>query len=187
MTDAHGTTPLGARLRAGETLADRIMKVDHAGEHCAICIYTAQRWIARWRAPAMVAELGEFLTHERRHRALFAAQLAARGRRRCRSYHLCALGGFGLGIATGLLGSRAIAATTVAIERVVLAHLTQQLAEIGESDPAASSTIRQIVAEEQEHHDRSAARLDRRGAFEQIIDHVVAISTEAIIWLGMRL
>jgi ubiquinone biosynthesis monooxygenase Coq7 len=49
------------------------MKVNHAGEHGAIAVYSTQRWIARWRAPDMVAELTEFLEHERRHRALFAA------------------------------------------------------------------------------------------------------------------
>ena len=48
---------LTARLQSGETLGDRVMKVDHAGEHGAICIYRAQRWFARWRAPDMVGEL----------------------------------------------------------------------------------------------------------------------------------
>ena len=43
-----------ARLKPGETPGDRIMKVDHAGEHGAICIYTAQRWFAPWRAPEAV-------------------------------------------------------------------------------------------------------------------------------------
>ena len=54
------------------------------------------RWFARWRAPDMVDELSGFLAHERRHRDLFGAELARRGRRRCRSWHLCGLGGFAL-------------------------------------------------------------------------------------------
>ena len=52
---------LVAWLKTGETLGDRVMKVDHAGEQGAICVYRAQRWWARWRAPEMVAELDEFL------------------------------------------------------------------------------------------------------------------------------
>lgn len=68
-----------------ETLGDRIIKVDHAGEHGAVCIYRTQRWIARWRAPGMVAELNEFLEHELGHRAQFGAELKRRNRRRCRS------------------------------------------------------------------------------------------------------
>ena len=68
-----------ARLKAGETLGDRVMKVDHVGEHGAVCIYRAQRWFARWRAPEMVEELSGFLVHEQRHRALFGAELERRG------------------------------------------------------------------------------------------------------------
>ena len=48
-----------------------------------------------------------------------------RGKPRCRSYHLCGVGGWMLGLITGLLGRQAIAATTVAVENVVLGHLQQ--------------------------------------------------------------
>ena len=135
----------------------------------------------------MVGELGRFLAHEQSHRALFGAELARRGRRRCRSYHLCGLGGFVLGAVTGLLGRRAIAATTVAIERVVLRHMNEQVAELSASDPAAADTLRDVIADEQEHHDLSDLRLTSPGWWPRVIDPVVAVSTEAVIWTGMRL
>ena len=178
---------LAARLQPGESLGDRVMKVDHAGEHGAICIYRAQRWFARWRAPDMVAELSGFLAHEQRHRALFGAELERRGRRRCRSYHFCGLGGFILGGVTGLLGRRAIAATTVAIETVVLRHVHEQVAELSATDPAAADTLRDVIADEQEHHDVSGRRLAPPGFWPRIVNPVVEASTEAVIWLGMRL
>ena len=178
---------IAARLKAGESLGDRVMKVDHAGEHGAICIYRAQRWFARWRARDMVAELDGFLAHERRHRALFGAELARRGRRRCRSYHLCGLGGFVLGAVTGLLGRRAIAATTVAIETVVLRHMHEQVAALAAGDPQAAATLRDVIADEQAHHDLSGRRLAPPGPWPRIITPVVGASTEAVIWLGMRL
>ena len=178
---------LTARLQPGETLGDRVMKVDHAGEHGAICIYRAQRWFARWRAPDMVAELTGFLAHERRHRDVFGAELARRGRRRCRSYHLCGLGGFVLGAVTGLLGRRAIAATTVAIETVVLRHMHEQVAELSAADPAAADALRDVIADEQEHHDLSDRRLAPPGIWPKVINPVVEASTETVIWLGMRL
>ncbi len=178
---------LTATLHGSETLGDRIMKVNHAGEQGAIAVYATQRWIARWRAPEMVAELTDFLAHERRHRALFAAELAARGRARCRSYHLCALAGVTAGTVTGLMGRGALASTTLAIERVVLHHLTLQLATLDGQDAAACATIRAIIAEEQEHHDCSAARLGAPKLLERIIDRAIASATRAVIWLGMRL
>ena len=178
---------LAARLNPGETLGDRVMKVDHAGEHGAVCIYRAQRFFARWTAPDMVAELDGFLVHERRHRARFGAELERRGARRCRSYLLCGLGGFALGAVTGLLGRRPIAATTVAIETVVLRHMQEQVTVLSGIDRDAADALRDVIADEQEHHERSALRLERPGFWPKLIEPVVRASTETVIWLGMRL
>jgi ubiquinone biosynthesis monooxygenase Coq7 len=163
------------------------MKVDHAGEHGAVCIYLAQRVFARWRAPEMLPELDRFLAHERGHRAIFGAELARRGKRRCRSYFWCGLGGFVLGGVTGLAGRQAIAATTVAIERAVLRHMREQIRELTGFDNEAVQALRRIIVEEQEHHDASAARLRPRGVWPRIINPLVGASTHVVIWLGMRL
>lgn len=178
---------LSARLNPGETLGDRVIKVDHAGEHGAVCIYRAQLWVARWRAPDMLPELEHFLAHERGHRARFDAELERRGQRRCRSYLWCGLGGFLLGTVTGLAGGQAIAATTVAIERVVLRHMQEQVETLAGVDESATQALRQILREEQEHHDASAARLQPNGMWPKLIGPVVSVSTEFVIWLGMRL
>jgi ubiquinone biosynthesis monooxygenase Coq7 len=176
--DASATaTPLG----------NRFLKVDHAGEHGAICVYRAQRWVAHWRSPKMAAELDEFLAHERRHRDLFAREIARRGVRRCRSFHLCGAGGLTLGFLTGLAGSKAIAATTVAIEGVVLRHLDEQVAKLDPIDPCAAATIGRIIADEQQHHDMSYAQFDQRSFLYRSIRAIVSTSTELVIWLGMRL
>lgn len=92
-----------------------------------------------------------------------------------------------LGTVTGLIGCRAIAATTVAIERVVLRHLEEQVRELSAIDPVAIALIQAIIRDEQAHHDLSQARLTSRRWWVRIIDHIVEFSTEAVIWLGMRL
>jgi ubiquinone biosynthesis monooxygenase Coq7 len=162
-----------------------MLKVDHAGEHGAVCIYRAQRRMARWRAPSIVGEIEDFIAHEQRHRSLFEAELERRGVRRCRSFHLCGFGGFVLGFVTGLIGPRAIALTTEAVESVVLKHLEHQLASLSSADPAAAAVVRQIVSDEQEHHDRSAARLSRPHRLDPLLAPAVRAATETIIWLGM--
>ena len=168
-------------------LGDRIIKVNHAGEHGAISIYTGQILMARLTAPSLIGELVEFRAHEQGHRAIFGAELQRRGRKRCRSYWLCGFGGFVLGALTGLFGTAAIAATTVAVESVVLKHLEHQLSLLRGHDPAAVSAISAIVAEERQHHDQSAGHL-RAGTFwPRVLTPVVSASTEAVIWLGMRL
>jgi 3-demethoxyubiquinol 3-hydroxylase len=178
---------LVARLKLGESLGDRVIKVDHAGEHGAICIYTAQIWFARWRAPEQLDDLRHFLDHERGYRALFGCLLEKRGLSRCRSYHLCGMGGFVLGAVTGILGRDAIAATTVAVERVVLRHLHEQIAALETIDKDATDALLQIIMEEQEHHDLSAARTSLNAGWLRVVSPIVTAATETVIWLGMRL
>jgi 3-demethoxyubiquinol 3-hydroxylase len=169
------------------TFADRVLKVDHAGEHGAVNIYTAQIFMARLTAPHLLEELRGFKADEERHREIFRLELARRGRPRCRSYMFCGLGGFVLGLVTGLLGARAIAATTVAVERVVLRHLEHQLAELSGRDAQATAAIGAIVAEEQQHHDRSVMHTRAGGFWPRFLTPVVSASTEFVIWTGMRL
>jgi len=178
---------VSARLNPGESLGDRVLKVNHAGEHGAVNIYRGQVLICRVRAPALLAELRAFQAHEEGHRALFWAELQRRIRPRCRSYHLCGVGGFALGLITGVLGPSAVAATTVAVERVVLRHLEAQLRVLRDTDPEAHAAVLAIVREEREHHDRAALET-RQGAFwPRVLMPVVSFSTEGVIWLGMRL
>jgi ubiquinone biosynthesis monooxygenase Coq7 len=178
---------LTARLANGETLGDRVLKVNHAGEHGAINIYRAQLLACWWRDAGIKNELREFLAHEKRHRSIFAAELARRDRRRCRSYWLCGIGGFVLGLVTGLCGRASIAATTVAVERVVLRHLDEQIAALTSLDTAAVAAIQSIVDDERAHHDR-AAMVRKEGIFwPHVLRPMVSAATEAVIWLGMRL
>lgn len=175
-----------AQSVAAKDLGDRIIKVNHAGEHGAVNIYTGQIFMARLTARGMVGKLAEFRSHEERHRAIFGAELQRRGRPRCRSYWLCGFGGLVLGLLTGLLGASAIAATTVAVESVVLRHLQQQLAALHGNDPAAVAAITAIVLEEQQHHDHSAGHVQAGKFWPKLLMPIVSTSTEAVIWLGMR-
>jgi ubiquinone biosynthesis monooxygenase Coq7 len=167
-------------------LGGRIIKVNHAGEHGAVNIYAGQIFMARLTAPDLVEELREFRRHEQRHRSVFDAELKRRGRKRCRSYFLCGFGGRVLGLITGLFGRNAIAATTVAVERVVLKHLEHQLEMLGSSDLEAIAAISSIVAEEQEHHSASAAQMGGGRIWPRVLMPIVSASTEVVIWLGMR-
>lgn len=180
MTQPHPSRP-------ARSFAERVLKVNHAGENGAVHIYAGQMAVARWTAPDLVPELKEFKSHEERHRRVFHDALNGRGLRRCRSYWLCGLGGFVLGIASAALGRSAIAATTVAVERVVLGHLKEQLLKLAGQDEQAVAAIASIVAEEQEHHDRSAVQMAAGRFWPALLSPVVAASTETVIWLGMRL
>ncbi len=122
-----------------------------------------------------------------RHRGIFWEELQRRGRPRCRSYWLCAAGGLLLGAVTGLLGRKAIAATTVAVERVVLMHLDEQVRLLRGRDDAAVAAISKIVADEREHLSAFAKDADRPNAWTPLLTAIVSASTRTVIWLGLRL
>lgn len=171
----------------GLSYADRILKVNHAGEHGAVNIYRGQRLVCFWRDAQLKRELEEFRAHEERHRALFAAELERRGVRRCRSYWLCGAGGFLLGVTTGICGRASIAAVTVAVERVVLRHLETQLRELDGADPAAHAAVMSILEDERAHHDH-ATQEPRQGIFwPRVLRPTVSAVTEFVIWSGMKL
>jgi ubiquinone biosynthesis monooxygenase Coq7 len=174
------------RSDAEREYASRVLKVDHAGEHGAVNIYAGQLFVARFTARSMVGELNGFKSDEERHRAAFWTELQSRRQPRCQSFWLCGIGGFALGVLTGLFGRRAIAATTVAVERVVLRHLEEQLTELAGKDEVAYRTVASIVSEERHHHDQSASQLDQDKFWSRILAPVISASTEAVIWIGMR-
>ena len=176
-----------ASIPATSELGNRILKVDHAGEQGAICVYRAQWLVAGLTAPSMREQLADFLVHEKRHRSIFGAALMQRGLPRCRSYVLCSAGGYVLGTVTALLGRKAIAATTIAIEAVVLRHLAEQRAMLATVDPGAAELIASIVEDEQLHHDRSLDHIDIDRSWLRLLRTLVSQATEAVIWLGMKL
>ena len=176
-----------ASIPATSELGNRILKVDHAGEQGAICVYRAQWLVAGLTAPSMREQLADFLVHEKRHRSMFGAALMQRGLPRCRSYVLCSAGGYVLGMMTALMGRKAIAATTIAIEAVVLRHLAEQRAMLATVDPGAAELIASIVEDEQLHHDRSLDHIDIDRGGLRLLRAFVARATEAVIWLGMKL
>jgi ubiquinone biosynthesis monooxygenase Coq7 len=167
-------------------LAGRVMTVNHAGEHGAVSIYTAQIFMARFTAKSLLPELLAFKADEEKHRATFYKELQRRGLRRCKSYWLCAAGDYVLGVGTGLFGAHAISLTTVAVERTVLRHLRHQ-AELLAEDAEAVSAISSILNEEQEHHDAAANHSHAPSIFGRLFSSAVSGATESVIWLGMRL
>ena len=173
-------------LRRAKSISEKMIKVDHVGENGAVNIYRAQAIGARLFASDLLPNIREYQAHEERHRDIFANQLDLWGVRRCFSFHLSGLGGFALGLVTGLLGRQAIHATTFAIEHVVLEHLRDQLSYLREADTGAFDCVAAIVAEEQEHRDHAEASLSSDIWQNKVLIFIVRLSTESVIRFGMR-
>lgn len=166
---------------------NRIIKVNHAGEFGAINIYRAQIIAARLLMPGLQPQLQEFLSHERRHLATFAEVLRARGIPRCRSFWLCGIGGFALGLVSSLFGRPGIMACTAAVETVVTEHLVEQLRFLESADDwEAAEAVRSIVADEEDHKAVGVSQGQNSWVFKPL-GALVAMATSLVIWLGMKL
>lgn len=167
--------------------ADRLMKVNHAGEFGAVNIYRAQLQVARLTAPSLLPLLQEFMSHERRHLDTFGQYLARHGIARCRSYWLCGIGGYVLGLTTALFGKAGIMSCTAAVETVVTDHLIHQVAQLREAgETEALNAVESIVAEELEHQEAGLAQA-RNSVLYRPLGMVVSAATSCVIWLGLRL
>ncbi len=135
---------------------DSMIRVDQAGEYGATRIYAGQLAILGNRTPAARAIAG-MAAAEERHRVRFDAMIAARGVRPTLLQPLWNVAGYGLGMATALIGPEAAMACTAAIETEIDRHYGHQLDALGDDDPDLAEVITEFRAEEVEHRDAALA------------------------------
>jgi 3-demethoxyubiquinol 3-hydroxylase len=162
----------------------RIVKVNHAGEHGAIQIYSAQIAIARWFCPDIVSTLQEMLGHEIEHRAKFRAAMASRAARPCRIMAFWSIGGWLLGSVTAVMGNRSIWVCTAAVEETVHRHLDEQLKFLADRDRELHDIIASIRLEEMAHLACARANIVLPGLSARVLTLMIAMLTDAIIWLS---
>jgi ubiquinone biosynthesis monooxygenase Coq7 len=165
---------------------DRILRVDHAGEHGAINIYTAQLLLARILYKDIVPTLEEMISHERKHFETFDNLLMSRSIRHCYALRLWAFGGFSLGLITALIGRNAIWICTDSVETTVLEHLEGQLEFLHRNDYVAYDAVLSIKADEESHQDFGHSH-STRSVISKPIFIAVQKSTEFAIWLSTKL
>jgi len=133
-----------------------MLRVDQAGEYGATRIYAGQLAVlgGRHKSSATIAGMA---AQEQDHLKHFDALIAERGVRPTLLQPVWAVAGHALGAATALISPSAAMACTAAIEDEIDAHYTEQLAELGDSNPALSAKIEQFRADERAHRDTAIA------------------------------
>src|SRR5690606_22281970 len=104
----------------------RMLRVNHAGELGADRIYYGQMTALRLSNPQQAAVVQHLWDQEKHHLATFERLLLERRWPKSLVRPLWNAGGFALGFASGLRGSSAAMATTIAIESVITDHYNQQ-------------------------------------------------------------
>ncbi|HMT46679.1 MAG TPA: demethoxyubiquinone hydroxylase family protein [Novosphingobium sp.] len=165
---------------------ERILRVDQAGEYGAIRIYAGQLAVMGNRAPH-AGEVQHMAEQEAAHLARFNALLAERRVRPTALQPFWHVAGFALGAATALIGPEAAMACTAAVEEEIDRHYTQQLDELGESEPELAATIAQFRDDERAHRDTALAAGAERAPAYPLLAGAIRLGCRAAIRLAERI
>jgi 3-demethoxyubiquinol 3-hydroxylase len=169
-----------------KTDSTSMIRVDQAGEFGAMRIYAGQLAILGNRSPAARA-IAAMAAQEERHRKAFDAMIAARRIRPTLLHPLWNVAGYGLGMATALIGPEAAMACTVAVETEIDRHYGEQLDELGDDDPELSAAIADFRADEAEHKETALAAGAERAPGYPVMTAVIRAGCRAAIALSKRI
>jgi 3-demethoxyubiquinol 3-hydroxylase len=165
--------------------SDSMIRVDQAGEFGATRIYAGQLAILGSRSPA-ARSIAAMAAQEERHRKTFDAMIAARRIRPTLLHPLWNVAGYGLGMATALIGPEAAMACTVAVETEIDRHYGEQLEALGETDPELSAAIADFRADEAEHKETALAAGAERAPAYPLMSAVIRAGCRTAIALSKR-
>lgn len=169
-----------------ESRSARMLRVDQAGEYGAVRIYAGQMAVMGNRAPH-AAEVAAMAAQEADHRARFDALIAERGVRPTALQPLWSVAGYALGAATALLGPEAAMACTAAIETEIDKHYSEQLEELGDSDPELVAIVTRFRDDEREHHAAAIAAGAERAPAYPLLSGAIRLGCRLAIRLSERI
>ena len=166
--------------------ADRMLRVDQAGEYGATRIYAGQLAVLGDRT-AISGEIQHMAEQEAVHRRKLDALLARRGVRPTALQPFWDVAGFALGAATALIGPKAAMACTAAVETEIDRHYTQQLDELGDSDPELSDMIEAFREDERAHRATALANGAEQAPAYPLLSGAIRLGCRAAIKLAERI
>jgi ubiquinone biosynthesis monooxygenase Coq7 len=171
-------------------LVEQVIRVDQAGEFGAVRIYEGQlaalRWTGRTNSDAG-RKIAAMARAEREHRAAFDKLMAARKVRPTVLSPLWSLAGFGLGVATALMGDKAAMACTVAVEETIDEHYSSQAAALGDDEAELRATVEKFRADELAHRDEALASGAEQAPGYEALTAAIKAGSKLAIWLSTRI
>ncbi len=171
--------------RSEETDAERMIRVDHAGEYGAMRIYAGQLAVLGKSAERDAVE--HMAEQEKLHYDAFTKIMAERKVRPTLLMPLWHVAGFALGAATALLGEKAAMACTVAVESVIDEHYAAQKERLSENEKDLAGVIEKFRMEELEHHDSALAHGAEDAPLYPLLSAGIKTASKLAIWLSERI
>ncbi len=173
-----------------QALADRMLRVDQAGEYGATRIYAGQLAVMGTQARHSRTIAG-MAAHEAEHSRALDAMLIERGVRPTLLQPLWSAAGFALGAATALLGPEAAMACTAAVEQEIDRHYTAQLEQLGADggapDPELADVVERFRDDERGHRDIALAAGAEKAPAYALLNGAIRLGCRVAIRLSERI
>lgn len=163
-----------------------MIRVNQAGEFGAKRIYAGQLAVMGDRTPA-ARSIAHMAEQEERHLSAFDKMMVTRGVRPTALQPIWDVAGFALGAVSAAIGPEAAMACTVAIETEIDRHYSEQLAELGDSDPELSAMVTEFQAEELEHKATALAEGAERAPGYPLMSAAIRMGCRAAIAISKRI
>ena len=128
---------------------DSILRVDHAGETAAAKIYDGQ--LAILKHTSVGPTIQHMKDQEQEHLDTFNKLLVENDTRPTALLPLWNVMGFGLGVASAIMGKKAAMACTIAVEEVIGEHYAKQADALDEDRAELKKTLIRFRDEELDH------------------------------------
>ena len=128
---------------------DSILRVDHAGETAAAKIYDGQ--LAILKNTSVGPTIQHMKDQEQEHLDTFNDLLVENDTRPTALLPLWNVMGYGLGVASAIMGEKAAMACTIAVEEVIGEHYAKQAESLDEKHKKLKSTLMKFRDDELDH------------------------------------
>ncbi|XP_037392385.1 5-demethoxyubiquinone hydroxylase, mitochondrial isoform X2 [Pygocentrus nattereri] len=177
------------RDKEEKAMLDSMLRVDHAGEYGANCIYAGQMAVlGRTQSGPLIQNMWD---QEKIHLQKFNEILGENRVRPTVMLPLWNIAGFLLGASTALLGKEGAMACTVAVEESISEHYNSQIRALMEEDPDRYTELLQLIKEfrddEMEHHDTGLEHDAESVPGYMILKTLIQAGCKAAIYISQRI
>jgi len=164
---------------------DAILRVDHAGETAAAKIYDGQ--LAILKHTSVGPTIQHMKNQEQEHLDTFNKLLVENNTRPTVLLPIWNVMGFGLGMASAIMGEKAAMACTIAVEEVIGEHYAKQAEALDEDRPELKATLIKFRDEELDHLQTGVEHEGREAPGYEIMKTIVQFGCRTAIKISEKL
>lgn len=159
---------------------EQAIRVNHAGEYGAICIYSGQKFILK--KSSIIDKIIEMEEQEKKHFHYFNEKIKEQRVRPTVLLPVWNVLGVSLGVVTAMMGKKAAMACTAAVEEVIGEHYKEQVLHL--EDGELRETISKFRDEELEHRDIAIQHNAENALGYNVLSSFIKTSCKAAIYLS---